>query len=71
MSKIDVISAVRFYIDKIVSDPTIGGCCFSNYSIITCVFIILLHLHFTMSILYRYESSYFGFNDDKNRQHGL
>ena len=25
MSKIDVISAVRFYVDKIVSDPTIGG----------------------------------------------
>lgn len=25
MSKIDVISAAKFYIDKIVSDQTIGG----------------------------------------------
>ncbi len=29
-SKKDIITAVRFYIDKIVSDPSIGGGCVGN-----------------------------------------
>ena len=26
-TKIDIITAAQFYIDKVVSDPTIGGTC--------------------------------------------
>jgi hypothetical protein len=58
--RLDIIQSVRFYVDKIVSDPAIAG-----------MALIFLPLTPFFSLTHRDESTYFGSDNYSSYQYGL